>query len=281
MALYRIGEVFGHSVDDHSRRAREHQEKRWCPFRNTPCAKGGAKDPLGICSLSDGKTLVTLCPNRFLEASRIFKDVGRLAFGPGAKIVAAPEIRILRVNRNAAHGRRKHKIGKVDYLVAKLDRKATPIDFAALEVQGVYFSGLSLRDAFRHFIAKGELPNGSERRPDWRSSAQKRLIPQLSLKIPVFRRWGKNFFVAIDSHFFTSLPAIRTVANLANSEVTWLVYTFEKIGTRYTMGPPRPVYSTWDDVLTALREGVPPDPAEILDEIDRKTRTRKLTVYTA
>lgn len=103
-------------------------------------------------------------------------------------------------------------------------------------------------------------------------------MPQLSLKIPLFRRWGKKVFVGVDSRFFEALPSMRTVDNIANSEVTWLVYPFERTRGRYTMGDAKVVYTAWDDVLTALREGVAPDPREVLDEIARKQRERNLTI---
>jgi len=153
-------------------------------------------------------------------------------------------------------------------------------DFAALEIQAVYFSGPSVRQPFNHFMRRRVVPEGSARRPDWRSSAQKRLMPQLALKIPIFRRWGKKFFVAVDSQFFGSLPRIKAVSGFANSEVTWLVYPFTKAGHRYEMGDPTKHFSTWDDVLTALREGVAPNPEEILQELLQKKQKLNLPIHT-
>jgi hypothetical protein len=281
MGPYRIGEAFGHAVEDDTARAREHQARRWCPFRDAPCTKGGAADPLGVCSLTDGNTLAVVCPIRFAQDGTLFAQVGRQAFGPGVRIVAIPELQVLRVARQDAEGgQREHRVGKVDYLVARLDPGGNPSDFAALEVQAVYFSGKSLRPAFREFLRTQALPDGSERRPDWRSSAQKRLMPQLSLKVPVFRRWGKKFFVAIDSNFFTSLPDMRTVSSIANSEVTWVVCPFRRHAQGFALSAPTFIHSPWDDVITALRDGIAPDPAEILAEIRRKKETGRFPVQT-
>ena len=276
MSLFQIAEIFGYAVENTTAAARDGQERRWCPFRNTRCAKGSKSDPLGICSLTNGSNLAVVCPYRFLENSAIFREIGRIAFGPGTKIVAAPEVHILRVLRES----REHRVGKVDYLGAKLGENEEPLDFAALEVQAVYFSGDSLRPAFRHFMENTSLPSDSNRRPDWRSSAQKRLMPQLALKVPVFRRWGKKFFVAVDSNFYASLPPMGTVDSLTNSEITWVVYPFNRDNSQYTMGNPTIHYSTWDDVMTALREGIPPDPQEILADIKVKARKRHLPVHT-
>ena len=281
MALLKMAEVFGHAVEDDTRSAHHNQEKRRCPFRNQPCTKGGTENPLGLCSLSDGDRLATLCPFRFTQDERLFTDAGRLAFGAKVKIVAAPEVRILRVTAQDEAGQlRSKKIGKVDYLVASLDSQGHPRDFAALEVQAVYFSGGSMRGPFQEFLRTRRVAADASRRPDWRSSAQKRLMPQLSLKVPVFRRWGKKFFVAVDSFFFASLPRMNRVPSLANSEITWLVYPFSRRGHGYAMGDPDIVFSNWDEVMAALREGEAPDPAEILEEIERRARQGALPIRT-
>lgn len=233
-------------------------------------------DPLGVCSLTDGERLVVVCPARFLEDGRVFQDVGRIAFGAGKRLLAVPEVHILKVTKTRPDGtKRDRRIGKVDHLVAKLDEGEKPVDFAALEVQAVYISGHSMRGAFTHFLKNHALPPDSERRPDWRSSAQKRLVPQLLLKIPVFRRWGKKVFVAVDSRFFDELPRMNTTDSLANSEVTWLAYPFARAGCRFTIGDPAVTHTIWDEVMTALREGVAPSPAEILAEIVRKKEMGK------
>jgi hypothetical protein len=218
--------------------------------------------PLGICSFSSGSHATVVCPSRFLEANLVFQDACRLAFGTGVKAAVIPEVRVLTVP-----GARPKKIGKIDFMLAALGTDGKPVDFAALEIQSVYISGSSIRPAFDHFMRHGLLPDDSLRRPDFRSSAQKRLMPQLSLKVPVFRRWGKNFFVAVDETFFSEMPAIREVEGLENSEITWLVYSFGKTHPGYRMHLKRVVYTHWDEVMAALREGVAPRPGEMLDQL--------------
>lgn len=92
-------------------------------------------------------------------------------------------------------------------------------------------------------------------------------MPQLSLKVPVFRRWGKKVFVAVDQTFFNALPAMQSVDDIENSEVTWLVYPFQKNGRAFDMGSPRAVFALWDEVVAALREGSAPKPGEMLAEL--------------
>lgn len=265
----RVAEVFGFGVGNDSELATLGRRAKQCPFRGTPCTKSSKSDPLGICSLSDGGRAAALCPVRFLEDNRIFADAGRLAFGGGAVIRAFPEVRILTIP--GLNGAKDRKIGKVDFLIGKIEGENV-VDFAALEVQATYFSGGNLRQVLRHFMQNGHLNDvDASRRPDFRSSAQKRLVPQLALKIPVFRRWGKKFFVVVDSKFFGAMPQFPKTTQ-ANAELTWLVYPLSSNSSGYHIGAPEVVFSQWDDVQNALREGHPPEPEEIMVELQTKHR---------
>jgi Restriction endonuclease NotI len=263
-----ISEIFGHGVGDQSDAAWTDRNNKQCPFRGGPCTKSSKTDPIGICSVSDGHEAASLCPVRFLEDGRIFRDAARIAFGGATDFAVFPEIRILQVPDPKNPGKLK-KIGKVDFVLGKVDAGIVT-DFCAVEVQAAYFSGAETRSALKHFIANKNFGSLDVfRRPDFRSSAQKRLIPQLQLKVPVFRRWGKKFFVVVDTQFFNSLPEFRTTTQ-ANSEVTWLVYPLARQAESYQMQDVRPTFTEWADVETSLREGRAPDPNEIIAELQLK-----------
>jgi Restriction endonuclease NotI len=262
-----ISEVFGRSILDVSLEATEIRNTKLCPFRGTTCTKSSKTDPIGICSLSDGQEAAAICPVRFLENDRIFRDAAKIAFGSGCEFGIFPEIRILRIFDGGTEDAK--KIGKVDFLIGKIE-DGKVADFAAIEVQSSYFSGTEIVPALRYFLQHNELNEAiSDRRPDFRSSAQKRLMPQLQLKVPVFRRWGKKFFVVVDTKFFHSLPKFKTTS-ASNSEVIWLNYPIMLTGNNYSMNDPIVVGSHWDDVITSLREGVAPETHEIFEELQSK-----------
>jgi hypothetical protein len=227
MSLLQIGEVFGHDtaipIEEAIRR------RAYCPFLERSCTKQSKIKPLGICSYTDGFAATVVCPARFREKNKILIDAGRAAFGPDQRLIAIPEVRLLQLPESL------RKIGKIDYIIALLDQEDRPVDFAAVEVQAVYVSGKSTREPFEHYLRTGGNHSNARRRPDFRSSAQKRLMPQLSLKVPVFRRWGKKFFVVVDSSFFAALPKLPTVAE-GNAEITWLVYPFDRGEGGFEMG---------------------------------------------
>jgi hypothetical protein len=180
-----FAEIFGYGTDNLSEEAWQSRQAKRCPFRESPCTKASKTDPLGICSVSDGIEAASLCPVRFTEGDLIFRDAAALAFGHGSTFGIFPEVRILKIEGNSEDADR--KIGKVDYLLGKIE-SGRVTDFAAVEVQASYFSGVETRTPFRHYMTHRELDvANSDRRPDFRSSAQKRLMPQLQLKVPVFR----------------------------------------------------------------------------------------------
>lgn len=265
-----ISEIFGFGAENLSEKAQNSRSAKLCPFRASPCTKSSTKDPIGICSLSDGEQAASLCPTRFIENNLIFYDAARIAFGDQSEFAIFPEVHILKVA--GTEGVRDRKIGKVDFLIGKIEQKQI-VDFAAIEVQAVYFSGNEIQSPFKHYLRTGKLVD-AKRRPDFRSSAQKRLIPQLELKVPVFRRWGKKFFVVVDSHFFQELPTFQTTTE-SNSELTWLAYAIKKDGPDYSMATPRIIYSEWDEIKNSLREGKPPEPSEILNELNSKLGSSK------
>jgi hypothetical protein len=264
----RIAEIFGYGVDNHSEAAWDTRNTKHCPFRDSPCTKSSKSDPIGICSLTEGDAAAATCPVRFLEDNRIFTDAAKIAFGENVSFGVFPEIRILRIA--GKDGARDRKIGKVDYILGRIEQDKIT-DFAAVEVQAVYFSGEEIRSPMNYFLENKKLDlENSDRRPDFRSSAQKRLMPQLQLKVPVFRRWGKKFFVVVDSQFFAELPEFRHTTP-ENTEITWLSYPISRQGHGgYKLSQPETIYSEWDDVMNSLREGTPPAPLEIINELQSK-----------
>ena len=75
--------------------------------------------------------------------------------------------------------------------------------------------------------------------------------------------------MVLDKSSFTALPRIRRVEGKENSEITWLVYALNRnaSGVGYSLSDPDVIFTLWDDVLVALREGEAPQQSEVLAEI--------------
>lgn len=267
---YSIGEWFGQRFDLLSgsvRRAwaRDLYCERRCPFQpDRMCSKRG-----GVCSLrrfnkdrngsvtSTGSP-VTTCPNRFLEANLVFDWVGEVLLNSSDPVVL-PEIGFLeKVRRTDKEWKNDRAIGRIDHVLLHPER--IPLDWCALEMQAVYFSGKNMNAEFKLIREHNEetLPFPAEfRRPDWRSSGPKRLLPQLQTKTPTIRTWGKKVAVVIDEPFYESLTGMETESHLSNAEIVWFVVGYEPHDGSWKLCRKCVIPTRLDASVKALTGGVP------------------------
>lgn len=200
-----------------------------CPFKpgSSACHKPG-----GVCSLQryalaqDGQLgrpkgdPVIICPTRFEEESLLVRWLAEIVGFDANAVRVAREVPFM---QDAHTGK---PAGKIDLVVAQILRNA--LRWFGLEIQAVYFSGPGMKSQFavlRDHQA-GRLPFPDDvRRPDWRSSSAKRLMPQLQIKVPTLRRWGSKLAVAVDRPFFAALggPSATPSQDLDDGDVIWLV----------------------------------------------------------
>lgn len=183
-----------------------------CPFKlqepgkpPPKCSKKG-----GVCSLRQfvqdadvvsavGKP-VTTCPQRLLERKLIFEWVGETLLGSkNPKVISELPFLMGTVTAEEEKG---DAVGKIDKVLVNADGEA--LKWCALEMQAVYFSGKSMENDFalmRNWTGPGLPFPQVQRRPDYRSSGPKRLMPQLQTKVPTISRWGKKMAVVVDQAF--------------------------------------------------------------------------------
>ncbi len=128
--------------------------------------------------------------------------------------------------------------GKIDLVVAKTVDGG--IVWHGLEIQAVYFSGPGMESEFEALAdpTHGTPPFPTAlRRPDWRSSSAKRLMPQLQIKAPTLRRWGSKVAVAVDSTFFDAIggPSSNPSHDLNDGDIIWLVSRLEERSGRHQL----------------------------------------------
>jgi hypothetical protein len=273
-----IGEWYGRGFEIMSpveRQGQARQEVRkkgaptkQCPFQeNAKCNKRG-----GVCSLrlyeqigrgavaGTGSPIAT-CPNRFMEDSTIYRWVGETLLGTSTPIVLS-EIgfldRVRPSNQNEDEEGSADFIGRIDNVLLHPDRK--PLDWCALEIQAVYFSGKAMKQEFS-MLAKHKTDTlpfpAAHRRPDWRSSGPKRLLPQLQTKTPTIRTWGKKMAVVIDEPFFGSLVDLDREKHPSNAEIAWFVVGYEPTTAGWKLTPREVVYTKLEASVKALTGGIP------------------------
>ncbi|MEZ0300217.1 MAG: NotI family restriction endonuclease [Candidatus Methylacidiphilales bacterium] len=243
-----------------------------CPFRGLKeCKKKG-----GVCSLRSYRSLdegalgfdspIAICPNRLLEGGLIYQWVGEVLLGSSEPVVLS-EIgfldRLKRVQPSDLDVEDPEDvIGRIDNVLLHPERK--PIDWCALELQAVYFSGQAMSNEFKllsSWTAHNPPFPASQRRPDWRSSGPKRLLPQLQTKTPTIRTWGKKIAVVIDEPFFNSLIGLDPANEeryLSNAEVVWFIVGYDPCPINgWKLAKRRFVQTKLETSVRALTGGVP------------------------
>ena len=200
-----------------------------CPFQaeHPPCSKRG-----GVCSIQrytegdsgrigmpQGHPVIT-CPVRFSERNTAVSWLAEIVGFPPADVMIAAEVPFM-------EGAETNKpAGKIDLIVASMaDNHLT---WYGLEIQAVYFSGPGMESEFTRLRDDTKpLPPfpSAIRRPDWRSSSAKRLMPQLQIKAPTVRRWGSKIAVAVDAPFFEAIGGASAAPShdLNDGDIIWLV----------------------------------------------------------
>lgn len=186
-----------------------------CPFQrgNPICSKKG-----GVCSIQSGNNPpVITCPRRFADGDLLPKWLaGIVGF---SNVYLAREVPFM---RSPSTGR---AAGRIDLVVSGDDDAKSWI---GLEKQAVYFSGRGMQADFELLLENTDPvppPPTALRRPDWRSSGAKRLMPQLQVKGPTLRRWGTKLAVAVDLPFFEAIggPTEAPSQDLNDGDIVWLV----------------------------------------------------------
>jgi len=292
-ARFGIGEWYGRlfnslSVEERRRFsevALGRGERPICPFKpliggvSQPCTKKG-----GVCSLrlyekgdgeraipvkGKGSALRAVCPHRFRENDTIVKWVGEMLLGT-AEPLAVGEVGFLTSESTSdissadiATEGDGDDVGRIDSILMhpKLDNFA----WCAVELQAVYFSGPSMASEFRQaetYLGEGVPFPTAIRRPDYRSSGPKRLMPQLQIKVPTLRRWGKKMAVVVDEAFFSALGRMDDVPEPSNADIAWFIVKFEEQESTAELQCGHVQFTTLERAVEGLTAGKPVSLAE-------------------
>lgn len=313
---YGIGEWYGQlltglSASDRERFAEQPREIP-CPFKHADLVKPGK--PLvctkrgGVCSLrlyeqspsgtilpakGEAGVLRAVCPYRFHEGKQIVGWIGETLLGiPDPLIVSElgflEPISNLPASEDAQSGddengeaedtETKRDVGRLDLLLVSPNSVGSgTIDWCVVEMQAVYFSGKGMSSYFELLGSSKNMPfPDRSRRPDYRSSGPKRLMPQLQIKVPTLRRWGKKLAVVIDRGFFQALGPMDRVQDVSNCDIAWFIVDYVDRGNgraELTRGEVR--FTTLERAVEGLTAGQPVALPEFESRIREKLERRQ------
>ena len=203
-----------------------------CPVQagNVPCGKKG-----GVCSLQQyerdgdrvGKPIgnpVILCPKRMDQDDAVLKHLADVVGFDKSATFIAREVPFMRSPATSKPA------GMIDMVLAD---GVDGLKWFGLEIQSVYFSGPGMQTEFERLSRdSGSAPPYPDRirRPDWRSSSAKRLMPQLQTKVPMMRQWGTKMAVAVDVSFFEAIGGASDSPSrdVDDGDIVWLVVEITK-----------------------------------------------------
>lgn len=259
-----------------------------CPFRtdspHPTCTKPGGvcsirifKEEGGVVAPIDGNRgrLRALCPWRFHQDGTAFDKIGeRLLADPTP--TRAGEVGFLESTGNLDSDPGED-VGRIDMILVKSNGAAgAPMDWVAVEVQAVYFSGKRMSIEFEHLLKTlGKLSMAREkRRPDYRSSGVKRLMPQLLTKVPTLRRWGKKMAVVVDAPFFHSMGTMERVKDVSNADIVWFLVDFveDPNGGQFRLEVVEEFFTTLESATLGLTGGIPVSQGEFEKRIKAKAQ---------
>jgi len=264
-----MAEVFGFAIDDFSPHAEHFRANRLCPFNNKVpnCTKDKVEDPLGVCSVYEGNNAVVTCPIRFRQDWLMASDAAAFFFPAGTHWTSLTEVRLNDKNGKSA--------GNIDIVLVSYDQAGRITDFGSLEVQAVYISG-NIRKAFAYYMenprerANMDWSKGKNYpHPDYLSSSRKRLAPQLIYKGGILHAWGKKQAVAVDRHFFSTLPRMEEV-DPADAELAWLIYDLENTGGQKRLVRSRTVYTRFRFALERITTAEPGNVQDFIDALQER-----------
>lgn len=290
MTRFGAGELYGYDVATlapgrvRDLSAANHKDMP-CPFKpretrrlQPKCSKKG-----GVCSLRQysrddsgcvdgiGEPVIT-CPQRFLEGGLIFAWAGETLLGTRTPAVIS-ELPFLMADAEGETDEA-DAVGKIDKVL--VNSEGTVLRWCALEMQAVYFSGKSMENDFkvmRTWNGPGAPFPDVQRRPDFRSSGPKRLMPQLQIKVPTISRWGKKMAVVVDRAFWESLSDMRQVKDLSNSEIVWFVVAFsDSHDGRFSLRRHEVHFTTLSHAVEGLTGGTPMSLGRFENEIRARMR---------
>jgi hypothetical protein len=192
--------------------------------------------------------------------------------------VAIGETPFLEATLSSPSARRTaRKVGRIDNILVVPE--SNPLNWCPVEKQAVYFSGKEMAHEFRAMAASeiDGLPFPIiSRRPDYRSSGPKRLLPQLEVKVPTLSTWGTKMAVVVDSDFFGSLGEMRPANDLSNAELVWFIVEFvQQVGHQFTLRPQGVFATRLKDAIEGLIAATPIPKPQFEDAI--RSRLKRIT----
>jgi hypothetical protein len=246
-------EIFGYSLEGTSSQGEEIQKRHWCPFLDQMCWKRSRRVsyPFGVCSVRHNEETVAVCPSRFWQNRKVFKQVAEHHFGSLNNLLLFEEINL-------------HGIGRLDYVLVKHKPLSSEIvDFVGVEVQTVDTTSTGgLVEAFEAYMQDEDI--GAKDYSfglNW-ANVWKRAFTQALMKGVVFEHWSKKlYFVAQEPAYQRlmdrySFHDLHDMSFDPDDTIVFLIYDLQEESPQYVLTRSRIESTTINEMLYAIEHGL-------------------------
>ncbi|MBP8001860.1 MAG: hypothetical protein KA314_20585 [Chloroflexi bacterium] len=219
----RPAEILGYAIDLFPFAKGVSNIERQCPFMHGRCTKTNA-----TCSVEHGKSVVAICPNRFLQSRLIFEEIATNHFGTKDNILVFSEV----------HSGDK-SLGSFDYVMVKHKPLSDEVeDFVIVEFQTVDTTNTgALNTAVADFWADGEVSHYNFGL-NW-ANVWKRCFIQILNKGRVLEQWGHKAYWVVQEpayqHLLISYGLKNSLTPGSESSTVFLVCDLALQGNQYSL----------------------------------------------
>ena len=95
-------------------------------------------------------------------------------------------------------------------------------------------------------------------------------MPQLQIKVPSLRRWGKKMAVVVDEDFFAALGTMDNVSDISNSDIAWFVVKYKETESGFALNRAFHRFTTMERAVEGLTGGHPVSLGRFEDRLQRR-----------
>jgi len=240
-------EVFGCSFKEALGLPKKGSKKYWCPFVDDKCNKQSRliKYPMGVCSVQYGENIVALCPRRFLQDNRVFKDIADHYFQTRNDLVVFSEIGL-------------SQTGTFDYVMVKHKPFSSEIeDFVVIEFQTGQTTGTGqLVKGFKDCLAGEDIEGKSYGFGLNLADIWKRSFTQILNKGIVLENWGHKIYWVVQEPVyqdFLNRYNLNGMTYNGGHTTVFAIYDLTLDAGKCNLFQTRIESSTVDDLFKAFR----------------------------
>lgn len=176
-------EIFSFPVENKSAEAKKAIKNHYCKFLDGKCDKQSRmiNYPMGVCSVNYSEAKPIICPHRFLQNNKVFKDISKEVFGTTNNVLLFSEVYL-------------SNVGSFDFVLVKHKPISDKIDdFCIVEFQSDSTTGTGeLVKALNDFMKGLDVLENKYKFGMNTYNTIKLSYIQMLIKGQVMEKWNKN-----------------------------------------------------------------------------------------